>query len=133
MPKIKYGAGVVTASGGFSGNVFSRNASGSYSRTRTKPKKSSTNSQLKSCSCQSKCARAWQTLLSDDQRSLWIVYASQVPVLNRIGDISRLSGQQTFIQANLARCFCDLPFVLVPSSVLEHSERDPSVSVVLSP
>ncbi len=132
MPIVRYGSGVVSASGSVSGNVLSRNASGAYSRVRTKPKQNYSNDQVKSRSCQSQVALAWSNVLSEEHRNLWRSFAASFPVINVLGDISRLTGQQSFIQANLARCFCVLPLILSPPLSFSRAEQDPSISVVLS-
>lgn len=99
--QIKFGAGIVDARGSIAGMTFSRNSSGAYARARVKPVNTNSSSQVAvRASLSFLCAR-WSQTLTAAQRLAWNVYASNVAVLNKLGESIKLSGFNHYIRSNV--------------------------------
>jgi len=103
MALVRYGGGVVQMSGSIGGDTFARNRFGNYVRPRTKPTNPNTAGQVQIRSCVSFLTESWSDDLSSGQRADWGVYASNVPMKNRLGETVKLSGFNHFIRSNTVR------------------------------
>lgn len=108
MALIKFGGGVVDASGSIGGTVFSRNSSGNYMRARTKPVNPNTPRQNQIRNAMQVLSDAWSNLLSPAQRTAWGLYAANVNWKNRLGETILISGRSHFLRSNLARVYSNL-------------------------
>lgn len=91
------------ASGSLAGTVFSHNRGGQYMRNRSIPTNPSTARQASVREALSTLVYAWSNTLSEAQRTAWTAYADNTPVLNRLGDSIRLTGQQMFVRCGTVR------------------------------
>lgn len=89
------------ASGSIAGATFSRNRGGMYTRARAIPTNPNTTKQANIRSYLTSMVTYWTTTLTAVQRLGWEVYASNVTVLNRLGDAVHLTGQQMFLRTNV--------------------------------
>ncbi len=145
MALVKYGGGIIGASGSIAGNTHARNRFGNYIRARTKPvnPNSATKSTLaytlaydeSGSQSQIRAAMAalsdkWAHTLDDDQRTAWNLYASSVAMKNRLGEVVYLTGYNHYMRSNVIRMawygksFDDGP------TVFELPEKDPTITVV---
>jgi len=126
MPLIKTGGGVTQITGSIAGNTFFRNRSGSVMRTRTVPTNTRTAIQVISRELLSKLDSAWYTTLTATQRESWSLYARNVSMKNKLGEVVNLTGQLHFIRSNQARMTAGLPLIgTAPSSPYALAEQDP--------
>ena len=91
------------ASGSVNGLTFSHNKGGQYTRGRAIPTNPNTPAQLAARNAMAQVVDAWTNVLTQAQRDAWSVYATNTPVINRLGDSVTLSGQQMYIRSNSAR------------------------------
>ena len=95
--------GVFTAiSGSLGGITAAHNRGGQYLRARTVPTDPSSARQGLVRAVMSNLVSDWEEL-DPAQREAWAEFASQVDVVNALGDTTKLSGQNWFIKANAAR------------------------------
>ena len=100
MALVKFGGGIIEMRGAIAGNVFSRNAGGNYIRAKTTPiNPNSARQQLVRNAINALVAR-WNNILTGVQRTAWNLYASNVTVLNRLGESTNLSGFNHYIRSN---------------------------------
>lgn len=90
-------------SGSINGITFAHNRGGAYARNRSIPANPGTDRQDQVRTALASMATAWRDTLTDTQRTLWINYAQNVTVLNRLGDTITLSGIAAFQRVNLFR------------------------------
>lgn len=141
MALVKFGGGIVGASGSIAGTTFARNRSGNYMRARTKPINPNSashgllgvddsTSQGKVRSAMAALSHKWADILTSDQRTAWNLYAASVAMKNRLGEAIHLSGYNHYMRSNVIRMseynnsFDDGPtdFTL--------PEKDPSITIV---
>jgi len=103
MALIKYGAGIVQMSGSIAGSTFARNRSGNYARARTKPTNPNTAAQIKVRAALAAIVERWSETLSAAQRAAWDLYASNVSMLNKLGESIKLTGFNHYIRSNAFR------------------------------
>lgn len=102
MAKIVYGGGVAAASGKLAGQVFSRNKGGSYLRQFVKPTNPRTALQLNARDRLSQYANEFRTLTQPQQNS-WLTYANAHPVVDRLGNVIKLTAMQAYVKINTNR------------------------------
>jgi hypothetical protein len=100
--KIK-SALVTQVSGSIGGMTGSRNRGGLYLRSRAIPTDPATPAQVSARNIFGVVSAAWSSVLTAAQREAWSLYASNVPVTDRLGDSILLSGQQWYVAANSLR------------------------------
>lgn len=100
MALIKTGIAVGQISGRIAGNVFSRNRGGAYVRNGAIPTRSTTPYATAAKARLSDFSKAWASL-TEVQQMAWKNWATQNPVINRLGDAITLSGHQAFVQLNI--------------------------------
>lgn len=112
MALVKYGGGIVQASGSIGGNVFARNRYGNYMRARTKPVNPRSNRQAASRLLIAFLAEQWrESPMTPAIRGAWETYAAAVNWNNALGEIIKLTGFQHFIRCNARRIQAGLTIV----------------------
>lgn len=124
MALVRYGGGIVGMSGSIAGDTFARNRYGNYSRARTKPINPNTAIQVKCRSVISYLSEYWYTDLSNAQRTAWGVYASNVAMKNKLGEVIYLSGFNHFIRGNAPRAYQNLAVVEAGPVVFTLPSKD---------
>jgi len=103
MALIKFGGGVVQASGSLSGDTFARNRFGNYVRARTKPVNPKSARQTAARLLVMMLAEQWrESPMTDEIRSAWGTYANSVNWNNRLGEVVKLTGFNMFVRGNCA-------------------------------
>lgn len=122
MALIKTGIAVGQISGRVAGNVFSRNRGGAYVRNGAIPTRSTTPFAEAAKARLGDWSKGWANLTAVQQMA-WKNWATQNPVINRLGDAITLSGHQAYVQlniniANAAGTAIDVPPVVAPPLAL---------------
>jgi hypothetical protein len=102
MAKIALGGGVAAISGKSGGTVFARNKGGAYMRNFVKPTNPSTVYQEEARDRLTQYSNEWRTM-TDAQRESWNAWASEHPVLDRLGAAKTLTGAQAYTKINTNR------------------------------
>ena len=102
MAKIALGGGVAAISGKSGGTVFARNKGGAYMRNFVKPTNPSTVYQEEARDRLTQYSNEWRTM-TDAQRETWNAWASEHPVLDRLGAAKTLTGAQAYTKINTNR------------------------------
>lgn len=98
---VKYGAGIIQASGSIAGMTFARNRFGNYVRPRTKPVNPRSDRQSEARVRIQMLAEYWHSAaMSDAERGAWEAYADAVAMKNRLGETINLTGYNHFIRSN---------------------------------
>jgi hypothetical protein len=104
--------GILTQmSGSLGGITGSHNAGGMYLRARTIPTDPGTVFQTVIRNALSLLTARWANDLTAAQREAWDIYGSNVPITNRLGDPTNISGISHFTRANVPRIQAALPIV----------------------
>jgi len=111
-------------SGSIAGTTFARNRSGNYARARTKPINPNTPAQVKVRACVSYLTEYWYSDLSTIQRTAWAVYAENVAMKNKLGQVIHLSGFNHFIRSNSPRAYQNLSVIEDGPVVFEIPAKD---------
>lgn len=99
MASIKMGNIVVDMRGKISGNVYSRNKGGAYSRVRVVPSNPNSSFQAAVRANFTTNSQAWRGL-TDAQRTSWRQAVGNFPRINRVGDAHNLSGNALYQSLN---------------------------------
>lgn len=91
------------ASGSIAGIVYSHNKGGLYTRARSVPTNPNSPRQQAVRTAMGNVLSRWTDDLSAAQRTAWETYAANTPVLDRLGELRTLSGQQQFLRSNIMR------------------------------
>lgn len=129
MALIKFGGGVVQASGSIGGNVHARNRFGNYIRPRTKPVNPNSIEQGNVRESLSFLAEFWHSGLSAAQRIAWGTYANAVAMKNRLGETIYPTGFNHFIRSNVELKRHALTVVEDGPTELALPEKDPTLAV----
>lgn len=132
MALIKLGGGVADIRGAIAGTVFSKNRYGSYARNLTVPVNPGTPAQTKIRAVMGQVRAGWFDLASQAQRDAWAVYATNVPVQNRLGESITLTGWNMFARTNAAALYNDLDFVLDAPTDFSLAEQDATLAIAVS-
>jgi len=97
---IKFGGGITEMRGSIAGNVYSRNRYGAYARARTVPVNPNTDRQQAVKAAMAFLTNYWSETYTAAQRTAWELYASNVSMLNKLGEAIFLSGFNHFIRSN---------------------------------
>jgi hypothetical protein len=92
-----------SVSGSIGGITYSHNRGGLYTRTRTIPTNPATAFQGFVRNGFSQLVARWSQVLTAAQRTEWNLYASNVPVIDTLGQSIYLSGFNMYIRSNLPR------------------------------
>lgn len=112
MALIKPGAMIGQISGKLGSHVFAHNRGGPYVRLGTIPTVVTSSYAQAVKNALAAASQSWQTL-NTGQQLAWKTWASQNPIINRLGEPRILSGHQAFIQLNQKL----LLYALTPISV----------------
>ncbi len=93
---------LAAASGSVGGLTYSRNRFGMYIRNRSMPVNPNTSRQQFVRSIMTEVVEYWNSTLTSAQRAAWDTYASNVPVINRLGDTVHLTGFNMFVRSMIA-------------------------------
>lgn len=100
MALVKYGGGILGASGSIGGQVHSHNRFGSYIRARTTPVNPQAARQNVCRAIVSALASYWSTTMIAANRALWAVYANAIVRQNKLGGTIKLTGFNHFVRSN---------------------------------
>jgi len=108
MALVKFGGGIVQASGSIAGTTHARNRFGNYIRPRTKPVNPKSDRQSAARALIQMLVAYWSgPNMSDVERGAWNSYAASIPMKNRLGEVVYLTGFNHFIRSNAARLSVD--------------------------
>jgi hypothetical protein len=99
MASIKFGNIVVAMAGKISGNVYSRNKGGAYSRTWVKPVNPQSSAQLGVRNFLTSLSQAWRGL-TQANRDAWSAAAENFKRINRMADTIKLTGNALYVSLN---------------------------------
>ena len=94
---------IASGSGSIGGTTLSHNRGGMYLRNRSIPVNPSSAFQQAVRNATGLLAAAWGATLTAAQRSAWEVYASNVPLVDVLGDARAVTGQNMYIRSNVPR------------------------------
>jgi len=132
MALIKFGGGITEMRGSIAGNVFSRNRYGAYVRARTKPINPNTSRQQAVRASVAELTVRWSSTLTAVQRTAWNLYASSVPMLNKLGETIYLSGFNHFVRSNVALTRGGLTNIDAGPVIFELPPHDPALAFTSS-
>lgn len=132
MALVKYGGGIIQASGSIAGNTYARNRFGNYIRPRTKPVNPNSSAQVGIRSAMSYLTTYWHATLTAAQRIAWATYASAVAMKNRLGETIYLTGFNHFIRSNCELVNRSLTLVADGPTELALPEKDATFAVAAS-
>lgn len=120
MAKIKFGMMMTDARGKLGGQVFSKNRSGAYVRTKVTPVNPRTTFQQDNRALLGTLSAGWSGL-NEEQRSAWNTQVEQWQKTNVFGDLQKPTGKNLFTGLNKVRAqlFPTLPLMVVPPSKAE--------------
>lgn len=99
MALIKFGAGVSEMRGKEGGVIYSRNAYGSYIKTKVSPVNPQSTFQQNNRSSMGNLAQSWNALTAG-QKSAWNTLGDQVTRTNRFGDQTTYTGFNLYMRLN---------------------------------
>lgn len=121
------------ARGKIAGLVYSRNAGGAYTRQYVKPVNPATDLQSAIRYAFASAAASWALDLTDAEQAAWKNFAAAVPVQNKVGDTTHLSGQNWYAGSATLRHQAGLDIVYAgPSIYAMPTLTPPSFAVVHS-
>lgn len=132
MALVKFGGGIIQMSGSLAGNTFARNRYGNYARARTKPVNPNTELQTQVRSALSLMTIRWAETLSGAQRAAWNLYADNVNMKNKLGEVIHLSGFNHFIRSNSILSRAGRDIVDAGPITFELPEADPLFAITAS-
>jgi len=99
MASIKFGNIIVAMSGKISGNIYSKNKGGAYSRTWVKPVNPKSTAQLGVRNTLTSLSQAWRGLTASVRQG-WSAAVSNFQRVNRTADVITLSGNALYVSLN---------------------------------
>lgn len=102
---------ITQGSGSVGGLTASHNAGGMYFRARTIPTDPGTVYQTVIRNAMSLLTARWSNVLTSVQRAAWDLYGDNVPVTNRLGDPTHISGISHYTRSNVPRIQASLAIV----------------------
>lgn len=129
MALVKYGGGIVGASGSIAGNTHARNRFGNYIRARTKPVNPNTALQQVIRNALTQLTAHWGQTLEIAERTAWNLYASSVAMKNRLGEVIYLTGFNHFLRSNIVRVQSGLTIIEAGPTIFELPAKDPKLVV----
>jgi hypothetical protein len=122
MALIKFGAGISEMRGKEGGVIYSRNAYGSYIKSKVSPINPQTAHQLDQRTKMGNMAQTWAGL-SSGQKASWDNLGQQVTRVNRFGDNTTYTGFSLFMKLNRN-------IVLVGGTAIDEAPTVPEVPVL---
>lgn len=98
-------------SGSLGGITASHNRGGLYLRARAIPVNPATPQQETVRQATSFLTDAWNNTLTAAQREAWTVYADNVPIANKLGNVGNIPGLAMYVRSNVPRIQAALPVV----------------------
>jgi hypothetical protein len=130
MALVKFGAGIIQASGSIAGVTHARNRFGNYIRPRTKPVNPRSDLQTAVRSLMRYLTDYWSSAdMSDAERGAWNTYAAAIAMKNRLGENIYLTGFNMFIRSNIARMLCGGALIEAGPTVLSLPGADPEIAM----
>jgi len=124
MALVKYGGGIIQASGSIAGTTHARNRFGNYIRARTKPVNPNSLQQGHVRTSLSFLTMAWASVLTPAERIAWATYANAIAMKNRLGESIYLTGFNHFIRSNVEYYRHKLLYVKAGPTTLALPEKD---------
>jgi hypothetical protein len=103
MASVKFGGGIIQASGSIAGVVHARNRFGNYIRPRTKPVNPNSSLQSVIRVALAFYTQRWHDTITATQRNAWNTYAYNVAMKNRLGESIYLTGFNMYLRSNIVR------------------------------
>lgn len=116
MAKFLAGVGFGQASGSVAGSTYSHNRFGPYIRNRAVPVNPGTTFQSSVRARLGNISQSWRSLTAA-QRAEWIAQASQVSLVDALGQQYSPTGQQFYVGLNSVRIACSLATVTTPPAL----------------
>lgn len=142
MALIKFGAGISEMRGKEGGVIYSRNAYGSYIKSKVSPVNPQSNTQQLQRQQMGNLSQAWAGLTAE-QKAGWVNLGSQVTRVNRFGDTTYYTGFAMFMRLNRNLVLCGqtalttAPSITNPTAAVltevAGSEAEPSINLTFSP
>lgn len=132
MALIKYGGGVIQASGSIAGTTHARNRSGNYARSRTKPVNPRSTYQVTIREALAMLTQRWHDTVTSAQRTAWATYAAAVAMKNRLGETIYLTGFNHYLRVNIVRINLGQNKCDAGPVTLTLPEQDPSFAITAS-
>jgi len=130
--KVKFGGGIVAASGSIAGNTYSHNRFGPYIRARTSPINPNTARQVAVRSAVAFLAAMWAGTLTAVQRTAWNLYGSSVAMTDVLGATMYLTGYNHFIRSNVINKITGNVIISNGPVIFEIPAHDPTYSITAS-
>jgi len=111
-------------SGALGNYVLSHNRYGYYLRNRVVPTNPSSIRQQEIRTALGEMSQRWSTVLTPGQRDAWEVYAANIAVTNRIGQVIYLTGHAMYVACNSARVYAGLDVVDDGPTTLTRPDAD---------
>lgn len=115
------------ASGSLAGSVFSHNKGGMYMRARATPTNPNTSAQIAVRDSMRVAVDAWTNVLDQAERDSWNLYAFNTPLLNKLGQSTKRSGQNMFVRSNVPRLQAGESLVQTAPSIFDLGSFTPVV------
>lgn len=131
MAIIKGGSVATSASGALGGIVFSHNRGGQYIRSRTIPTNPNSAYQQAVRSAVAQLTSRWTNTLTPAQRAAWDLYALNVPLPNRLGDLINVGGLAMYVRSNVPRV--QIAYAIVDAAPTTFDLGDYTAPVVAAP
>ncbi|MCK5565505.1 MAG: hypothetical protein KAJ07_09690 [Planctomycetes bacterium] len=126
---VKFGGGVLAASGSIGGQTFARNRSGNYVRSRTKPVNPNTARQQAVRSNMTGSTGRWSSTLTALQRAEWATYAAAIAWQNKLGETIKLTGFNHYVRSATSLLAAGGVVVDDGPAILSLPDGDPLVAV----
>lgn len=112
---MKFKSQVLTqASGSIGGVTYSHNKGGMYQRARSTPTNPGSTFQSAIRGFVSALTGLWNNTLTTAERAGWIIYADQVPLVDRLGEQMQVTGLNMYVRSNVPRLQAGLARVDTP-------------------
>lgn len=132
MALFKAGGGIGAISGSIGSWVFARNKGGQYIRNRAIPVNPNTAFQVAVRAAMAYLVNRWANTLTGAQRTAWNLYASNVSMLNRLGEAIYLSGFNHYIRSNMIRKQIGQAIIDAGPIIFELPAQDPTFAFTAS-
>ncbi len=129
MAVVKFGGGIIEMRGALGGNVFSRNSTGNYVRSKTTPINPNTANQVAVRASLAQLTVRWSETLSAANRTAWNLYAASVQVTNKIGESINISGFNHYLRSGIEFLNRLGGFTDAGPVVFEIPEADPTLAI----
>lgn len=123
MAIIKAGPIIGDIRGSIGGQTFSRNRFGAYSRQRVIPVNPATTRQENVRAAMSQLQERFRNTLTQAQKDGWKAYASETPLLNKLGDQILPTAINMFLRANVIN-------LLAGNSAIDDAPSTPGIAAI---